>query len=304
MNIRVEILNSLTAACRNCRNAIYSGTRAHALTEGYSSIDACFSALVYASGANASEQQFRNHKVKLLWVKEKYPNLFQSKDGLTLTTHVINHVTWEEIEAYYRLWLQARYSRIELSVYQSSDKIKQAEFIYQTVCCSIADAHDISYHALRERIEFSAFGGVDDTVNRAVSNAIADYEKAFTDRIVERGGSKIVAALNPVLHTNLAFTTDDPATQEILQTDPVIAKYALDSHSAFLNVIKRIQHLRVNEPTMSGTNLEPNLFMDFVLSLNIKFHGGSVDEISEGISAIQFSQVARHLVNEEDRSTV
>lgn len=99
-----------------------------------------------------------------------------------------------------------------------------------------------------------------------------------------RLGTKMASATN---FSDFDFIAGDTITREIIEEDEQIAAHAAKVYMGFVRLAEEIREKRLfkimdgeDAPTKEQMNLAPN----FMFSMKAKYHGQSVEEISQGLA--------------------
>ncbi len=276
-----EVLLTLSIAKLYAHHANFAGTPREAITDGYSAVDAVFTALLRQD----LKPQPKNHKQKLAAVRENYPDAFAA----VATRH--EHGTsfspgtdWESLEAYYREWLASRYGSFEMSAAAASARVREALNVVSAGIRFIANKKGISPDLLEEQVSTKAFGFDFSAVSVAVGDA---HDRLFTEAEAvgemhgSRLGTKLAATTN---YCELDVMTGDEFTQRLISEDKEIAEEAARAYHSFVSLIDRIQTKRL-ERISGGKPLEecsPDEIVkapDFMFSMKARYHGGTALEM-------------------------
>ncbi len=276
-----EVVLSLSLARLYGSHANFAGAPRHAVADGYSAVDAAFSALL----RQAKLRQPRNHKQKLDLVKENFSKIFdaatiKTKNG---TLHIPG-TDWASLEDYYKDWLASRYDDFKMGSAVASSRVREALIVVNAAIRHVAADAGIAEEEFELRVATRAFGFDFSEVSLAVGNA-HDQLFAEAEMAGEAGGSrlgtKMAAATN---YCDLDVMAGDNITQGIIRDDPEIAREAARVYHAFVDLAERVQMKRLSvisdgkEPDKCSVG-ELNRAPDFMLSLKARYHGGTTAEM-------------------------
>lgn len=295
-----EVIEKLAIAEQFAHNAQYAGVARQAVADGYSCIDAVFSALLLY----ASEEPPRNHKHKLDRVKATYPRAFEDRTEHHATgASFFGGVTWERIESYYVEWLTSRYEKFEMEAGEARQRVAEAIRIKNLALSLISDTEGDPTEDTLVRVQTAAFGYQFSEVHKAVGFA---HDVLFHEAEVagemrgSRLGTKMAAATN---FCDADFIGGDEITRKIIEEDDDIARHAADVYVRFVRLaeeirLKRLELLAENpkEPTPEEANASTN----FMLSLKAKYHGEPLLKTAAGIVEVLTGVLARSLSKNKD----
>jgi hypothetical protein len=276
-----DVLLTLSIARLYGHHAHFSGTARQAVADGYSAVDAAFTALL----RNAGLKQPRNHKHKLDLVRETFPNVF---DAVTIENgSAVTHIPgtdWDSLEAFYREWLASRYERFEMGAAVSSSRVREALNVVGAAIRYIAADTGISSEELEARVSTHAYGFDFSEVSASVGDA---HERLFAEAEAvgdvhgSRLGMKMAATTN---YCDLDVMAGDSLTRAIIRDDKAIAEEAARIYHAFVGLIEQIQAKRLDaisggKPHDKCNVAEINQSPDFMLSMKARYHGGTTVEM-------------------------
>jgi hypothetical protein len=276
-----DVVLTLSLARLYGHHANFAGTARQAIADGYSGVDAAFTALLQQAGL----KQPRNHKQKLDLVRQHFPGVFNAaviKDGNA--THYLPGTNWESLEEYYREWLASRYEKFEMSPAIASSRIREALNVVNAAIRYIASEVSMTCDDLESLVSTKAFGFDFSEIAVAVGDA---HERLFTAAEMEgeeRGsklGTKMAATTN---YCELDIMTGDELTQTIIRDDKEIAEEAARVYHAFVDLMDRIQEkrLRVISGDKEAAEWTPTEIVnapDFMFSMKARYHGGTALEL-------------------------
>lgn len=148
-----EVLGHFVISVQHLDNAQFAGSPRHAIAEGYSAVDACFSALLIDAGQIPP----RNHKDRLNSVMKLLPHLLDDyrearPDGGSFWPGV----AWKSIETFYRDWLAARYEEFSAGPKDARVRIGQAHTVVTFAMRYVGKRHDFPAFGLDDKITYAS----------------------------------------------------------------------------------------------------------------------------------------------------
>ena len=290
-----DVVLTLSLARLYGHHAHFSGTARQAIADGYSAVDAAFTALL----RNAGLKQPRNHKNKLDLVRSTFPNVF---DTATIQHgNAVTHIPgtdWESLKAFYNEWLTSRYDDFEMSAAVASGRVREALNVVGAAIRYIAANAGIPTEELEAEVSTKAYGFDFSEVSASVGDA-HDRLFAEAESLGDAGGSKLGMKLAATTnYCDLDVMTGDSMTQGIIRDDKEIAEEAARVYHAFVGLIDRIQTKRLDaisggKPYEKCTIAEINQAPDFMFSIKARYHGGTTVEMG----ARWFGQITKCLAN-------
>jgi hypothetical protein len=271
-----DILLTLSLAQQYGYHANFAGTPRQAIADGYSCVDAVFTALLKHKGL----KQPRNHKAKLDLVQEHFPNIF---DAVTIadenSTLHIPGTDWDSIEAYYREWLSSRYDAFEMSAALLSSRVREALNILKAAIRHIAKEEGVPSDDLDTIVSKRAQGFDSSQVQMAVGDA---HDRLFSEAEDGGLGVKMAAATN---YCELDIMAGDELTQSIIRDDAEIANEAARVYHSFVELVEKMQEKRLakiagGKPLEQCTPAEISKAPDFMFSMKARYHGGTPLEMA------------------------
>ncbi len=295
-----EVIEKLAIAEQFAHNAQYAGVARQAVADGYSCVDAVFSALLIYAG----QEPPRNHKQKLAKVKAKYPNAFEDRTEHYPTGFSFSGgVAWDRIETFYEEWLASRYEKFEMEAGAARQRVAETLRIKDLAMTLISDAEGDSVGNISNRVQVAAFGYQFSEVHMAVSLA---HDHLFHEAEVagemsgSKLGTKMAAATN---FCDADFIGGDEITRKIIEEDDEIAGHAADVFLGFVRLAEEIRKKRLEllsknpgEPTPEEANDSTN----FMLSLKAKYHGEPLFDTAAGIVEMLNGVLAGSLSKNKD----
>jgi hypothetical protein len=272
--LKQETLEKLAIAEQFAHNAQYAGVARQAIADGYSSIDSLFSALLVDDGQTPP----RNHKHKLDAVRELAPKLFATRSERVGSGYsYMGGMEWDEIEDFYREWLQSRYETFDMSASVARGRVATTLSANHFAIRWLADKHGEDWFELRAAVARATYGYEDSEISDALSKA-HDYlfseAEAFGERIGRKLATKMASATN---FCGADIIAGDEITRKIIQQDEDIAKHAADVYVSFCRLMEKIRSQRAELILSENPEMEHGDAYDrateFMLSMKAKYHG-------------------------------
>lgn len=292
-----DVLNKLAIAEQFSHNAQFAGVARQAVGDGYSSIDALFSALL----VNAGEEPPRNHKRKLDRVREIAPGIFDTREERSGNSFSYwGGITWDEIEAFYREWLQSRYETFEMSAGTARLRVETVLSANHFVIRWLADLHRQDWFELVASVGRATYGYYDsaiaESLGRAHDHLFAEAE-ALGESVGRRLGIKMASTTN---FCGADIIAGDEITRRLIEQDQEIADHTVQVYVAFCRLMERVRTKRLEIIVEDRPSIEHgpafDLATDFMLSMKAKYHGESLSQTGEAIArsmALSFGRFER-----------
>jgi hypothetical protein len=300
-----ETLEKLAIAEQFAHNAQYAGVARQAIADGYSSIDALFSALLIDEGTTPP----KNHKQKLDAVRALAPNLFASRaEQVGAGYSYMGGMEWDEVEAFYKEWLQSRYETFEMSASTVRSRVATTLSANTFVIRWLAEKNSEDWLELRSTVARLTYGYDDSEISEALSRA-HDYLFSEAEAYGERMGRK--------LSTKMASTTNfcgtdiiagDEVTRKIIEQDQGIAQHAAEVYVSFCRLMddirsKRAELILAEHPEMEKADAY-DLATDFMLSMKAKYHGERLTDTGRSVARMIEHAMGRFVEpNSSDETT-
>ncbi len=294
-----EVISSLVIARHHLHNCEFAGTARHAIAEGYSAIDAVLSALIISK----SVEPPRNHKAKLDLARATFPDVFQNYEEKYPTGRgFFPGVDWDELIAFYKEWLAARYEEFDARPAHVGGRRAEAEAAFRCAVRRLAADWGVPASDVDKRVEELSLGAGVSEVERALGEA---HDRRFADAEAygERYGAKLGTKMSETSNfATLSIIADDTLTQSIIREDREIADECAVLYLRFLGLVEKIQERRLAHfagdrypDDIDASHLEeaPNL----IISLKARYSGATVSEFGESIGrmlANAMKMVAKH----------
>lgn len=278
-----DVVLKLALAMQYAQHANFAGTPRQAVADGYSAIDAALSAVLEQEGIEPP----RNHKQKLDRVRTLFPNMLAAE--ITRRKNSTSYSPggdWASVEAYYRQWLESRYSRFDLPSAHASSRVGESHQFINAAIRLIARRMKVSARKLDARVSEQAFGFDHSELGYAVGMM---HDRLFSEaeQMGEMYGSKLGTKLaSTTNYCELDLVTGDPLTQAIIKEDDEIAREGARVYAEFNKLVEKIIEKRlsailsgqINETAdRAALNESPN----FMLSMKVRYHGATVQETGE-----------------------
>lgn len=253
-----ECLLNATEQLQSCDS---NGTTRGVVTDAYSCIDSCWSALSHLSGVVPS----RNHKQKL---DATFPTV-----GSVLASKGISYA---EIESLYKLWLDVRYSQANVTPNEAFKRRINAHAVFSVTIEEAAKHDGISAEQIEENVYTSLLGDRFQAYQETVSWLHEKYQNDAEIAGESGYGSKLGNKLaNPSNYCELSLVSDDAITRDILAKEDIVNGEVLALYDAFLKVVMKLDEARHNR------GVSPNDVPNFSLGLRVRYTGASVHELGE-----------------------
>ena len=300
--MKPETIEKMAIAEQFTHHAKYAGVARQAIADGYSAIDAMFSAILIEK----DETPPRNHKAKLDRVRRLCPNVFNERIEQNASGGVSysGELQWDSIENYYREWLRSRYEVFDLTPGEARGRVAEALRAQNFVIAYLAEQDGTDACELAEEISISAYGYLYSQTTEAISMAhdlLFSEAEQLGEMMGSRLGTKMASATN---FSDFDFIAGDAITREIIEEDEQIAAHAAKVYMGFVRLVEEIREKRLfkimdgeETPTKEQLNLAPN----FMFSMKAKYHGQSVGEIGQGLAAVMARALGNlHISSEND----
>ncbi|MGB8060373.1 MAG: hypothetical protein WCF26_00565 [Candidatus Sulfotelmatobacter sp.] len=281
-----EVLRHFVIAVQHLDNAKFAGSPRHAIAEGYSAVDACFSALLVEAGHIPPH----NHKNKFDSVMRLHPDLLDSyQESIPQGgTHFVQGIPWKEIETLYEEWLAARYEEFSAGPVEAKIRVGQANGVVGFALRNVGKKHTLTRSELEDKVRTLAFGYVfsktDITTGDLAERRCEDAEQYGEVRGFPLG-ARLAETSN---YCSVAITANDGLTQRIVETDTLIAEECSDVYERFIKLVEHVQAQRRIALTRTGPrdpdSSEPDETPDFMLSLKMSFHGLKISDLAKWLS--------------------
>jgi hypothetical protein len=289
-----ETLEKLSIAEQFAHNAEYAGVARQAVADGYSSIDALFSALLIDDGQTPP----RNHKHKLDAARALAPDVFATRSEKSGGGFLhMGGIDWTEIDSYYREWLQSRYESFEMPASTARRRIATTLSANTFVVRWLADKHGQEWGELRAAVLRATYGYDDSPMSEALSRA-HDYLFSEAEAFGERMGSKLGTKMASV--TNFCgadIIAGDDVTRKIIEQDEGIAGHAADVYVSFCRLMEKIRAQRFEMIRAENPDIDQNdaydRSTDFMMSMKAKYHGERLADTGESIARILATALGR-----------
>lgn len=297
IEINKELVLCLALAAQYCHNSSFAGIHRQAIADGYSAVDAILSALLIHKNITPP----RNHKAKLDKCRSLFPDLLIDireeieANGYFSGGHSFHPgCTWDEIEAFYRDWLKARYKEFEGASGYIGKCIGFSNIVFDRALRLVAADNDIDRSVLEDHVNNEAFGYNYSKINEAISDA---HSELFNEADqTESLRIKMNAVTN---FCDLDVLASDELTRQIICENEDIAHYCASLYIGFTDLIERVKYERfkklgledVDSNASAEDKLKYNIMPDFFLSLKAKYHGMTNRENVAKV-AMAFSEVS------------
>jgi hypothetical protein len=276
-----EVLEDLAIATQFVAHASYAGTARQAIADGYSAVDAAFSALLL----NGEVDPPRNHKAKLDRVRSRFANLLDGyTEPLKNGARIVGGIAWDDVEEFYRQWLQARYEKFEATPFMARTRVSEAKRVVDFAIRAVASANGVALADVKAEVDARAFGSSDCPLYEALSMAhdhLFDQAERLGEEAGSKLGTKMAAATN---FSSLDLVAGDELTREIIKTDADIARECGRLHVQLCTMIEMLRYKRqeaLERDYASGPLESTNESTNFMFALRFRYHGEKLSETGE-----------------------
>ncbi|MCP2619789.1 hypothetical protein NLC35_00870 [Candidatus Aminicenantes bacterium AC-334-K16] len=257
--MKPEVKERLITGLIQYLNANSSGSSRLAVADSYLAIDNYFAAILIDKGIDPT----RNHRQKLRLMLLHFGELLRKANA-----------TQEDLVEFYDCWQKVRYSSIVLKPNKILYFLRLSSRIISAILSKLASQNGMSYEELEEELYTEILGDRWLNFDEKISyiHEIWQHEAEVQG---EMGiGSKLLnKMLNPSNFCEILVLADDEVTKEIIAKDSEFASKVADFYQSFLKLILYVQNARLEKGVTS------NEVTNFMLSLKLRYHGQSMDEI-------------------------
>ena len=279
-----DVLFKFSIAKQYAQHADFAGTPRQAVADGYSAVDAVFSALLLHRGLTPP----RNHKQKLDLVRHHFPNVLDAERIVNGNSAIFCRGTdWTSIESFYNEWLFSRYDTLTMSAGQAVARVHEAHGVISGAIRFMARERGIkSFFDLETTIAELAFGYEFSEISTAVGEV---HERLFweAEQYGELCGAKLGTKLAATTNfCSLDLISGDDLTRSILKDDMEVATEAAHLYDRFIKLVELIDKKRLDQ--MSGgkafkycSREDHDQTPDFMLAMKARYHGSTMKETAE-----------------------
>ena len=278
-----DVLFKLSIAKQYAQHADFAGTPRQAIADGYSAIDAIFSALLIHRGVTPP----RNHKQKLDLARQHFPTILDAERVVNGNSTIAYPGTdWSSVESFYSEWLVSRYESLSMNAGHASARIHETIAVISCAVRYLARERGIDHWDFERSISELAFGYQFSEISSAVGEVherLFDEAERYGEMHGAKLGTKLAATTN---YCSLDLMSGDELTRSILKNDTEVAMEAAKLYGRFINLIEMIDEKRLS--CISGgkafeecTSDEHNLAPNFMLSMRARYHGATMKETGE-----------------------
>lgn len=298
--MNTDVILQLSIAKQYAHHASFAGSPRQAVADGYSAIDATFSALLVHDG----KEPPKNHKQKLKQVQESFPNAFVAESVQKGDSWYFAPGTdWESLSEFYQEWLRSRYSDFSMDPGAASSRVREALNVVLSGIRFIAKKEQLELDLLDQQVTEAAFGYQFSEVSAAVSDAhelLFQTAETQGDQYGSKLGTKLAATTN---FCDLDVIAGDRLTQQIILQDKDIAEEAALVYYRFNQLVEQIQlkRLQIISGGKSPEQCTPEEIIDthdFMLSMKARYHGGVIpvvgvpwSKVLAGVSSLALGAV-------------
>lgn len=279
-----KVLEDLAIATQFVAHANYAGTARQAIADGYSAVDAAFSALLLDRGVDPP----KNHNSKLVRVRSLFANLLDGyTEPLKNGARIVEGVAWDDVVAFYRQWLQARYEKFEATPLMARRRVAEAQRVLDFAIREVASAHDAGLADVKAQVDARAFGSSDCPLYEALSMAhdhLFDQAERLGEETGSKLGTKMAAATN---FSSVDLVAGDELTRDIIKTDPDIARECARLHVQLCTMMESLRQKRQEALEKDHAAAPPesiNRSTSFMFALRFRYHGEELSETGERLA--------------------
>lgn len=292
--LKREVIEKLAIAEQFSHNAQYAGVARQAVADGYSSIDALFSAILVENG----EEPPRNHKKKLDRARNIAPNIFVTrKERSGNSFSYWGGIEWDEIEKFYHEWLESRYDVFDMAAGLARARVATVISANQFVVRHLAEKSKKDWFDLWSVVRRSTYGYHESAIEEGLSRA-HDYLFAEAEALGERVGRKL--AIKMTSTTNFCgadIIAGDDVTRQLIENDQEIADHAVDVYVSFCRLMDKVRSRRAEIIRSENPDMDHgaafNRATEFMLSMKAKYHGETLSNTGEMIARMLAQSMGR-----------
>lgn len=301
--MRQDVLEKLAIAEQFSHNAQYAGVARQAVADGYSSIDTLFSAILIDAG----EDPPRNHKRKLDLARDRAPDVFATREERSENSFTYwGGIEWEDIEAFYREWLQSRYETFEMSAGQARGRVAMVLGANQFAVRWLAEKHGEDWFELGAAVSRATYGYYESAISEGLSRAhdfLFSEAEALGERVGRKLGIKMASATN---FCGADIIAGDEITRRLIEQDQDIANHAVDVYISFCRLMEKVRSQRVELILLENPGMDHgaafDIATDFMFSMKAKYHGEKLSDTGEALARNLAASIGRwhHETQDED----
>ena len=259
--MKEEVKGRLIVGFSQYLNAQSAGSSKFTVSDSYLAIDNYFSALLIDCGIEPS----RNHKQKLELILSKFGSLFDNAG-----------ISREDLERYYDCWQKVRYSPEVPSPNDALNFLRLASRIISVITQEIAQRNGRRAKELEDELYKEILGSRWPSFEEECSRIHELWQHELEVQGEMGHGSKLGnKMLNPSNFSDIAVFSDDPVTKEIISEDSEVGAAIAKFYEHFMKLVVLIQNIRYDQ------NVDINDIPNFMLSLRLRYHGQSMEEITK-----------------------
>jgi hypothetical protein len=279
--MKPEVKDRLVTGLSQYLNARSAGSSRFAVSDSYLAMDNYFSAILIESGIEPT----KNHKHKLELVLSNYSTLFD-KAGITK----------DSLQLFYDFWQKVRYSSTIPSPNETLNFLNLAYHIISIITEEMAKRDGKSANELEEELYIEVLGSRWSSFDEECSYIHEMWQQELEMKGEMGYGSKLGNKMvNPSNFSDIAVFSDDSVTKKIISEDTEVGSAIAKFYQYFLKLVVLIQNTRFKH------DLDLNDIPNFMLSLRLRYHGQSMEEITNDLSKI-ISQVIESINKRESQN--
>lgn len=299
-----KVVETLAIAEQFMHNARFAGAPRQAIADGFSSIDALFSAVLLEVGIEPP----RNHKKKLDAVRVHAPSIFETRsEQVESGWSYMGGIEWAILEQFYREWLESRYERFDMTAGEVRGRIAVALGANYFVTRWLTDKNGTDWLELHEQVARQAYGYSQSATSDALSTA---HDALFSEaeRLGERVGRKLAIKMSSTTNfCDADMVAGDALTRSIIKEDRKIARLASRVYVDFCKLMDRIRFERAERLMQENPEFDYGAAFDaatdFMFSMKARYHGERLSDTGQMISELLTHSISRTIDEREQRET-
>lgn len=259
--MKPEVKDRLITGLAQYLSAQSAGSSRFAVADGYLAIDNYFSAILLDEGIDPT----RNHKQKLELMLSHFRNLISEAE-----------ITQNNLEKFYECWQKVRYSSAIPNPNETLNFVRLSYRVISAITQEIARRYAKSEDELEEELYTEVLGSRWSSFEEECSYIHEMWQQEAEIQGEMGHGYKLGnKMLNPSNFCEIRALADDPVTKDILADDSEFGSAVAKFYQLFLDLVVHVQNTRRER------GIEPNEISNFMLSLRMRYHGQTMEEIAE-----------------------
>ena len=259
--MKPEVKDRLITGLVQYLSAQSAGSIRFAVADGYLAIDNYFSAILLENGIDPP----RNHKQKFNLILSHFENLISEAE-----------ITQNDLEKFYECWQKVRYSSTTPTPKETLNFVRLSYRVISTIMQEIARRYNKSSDELETELYVEILGSRWSSFEEECSHIHEMWQQEAEIQAEMGHGSKFGnKMLNPSNFCEIRDFVDDPVTRNILANDSKVGSAVAKFYQSFLDLVVLIQNTRYER------GIDPNEIPNFMLSLRLRYHGQTMEEIAE-----------------------